>query len=143
MAYYNFKTQGSSAKAYYLGELTSGSSMNVASKYDDYANLTSDNFVVVPQTKSASSTKTNTNYVDWGGWTEKRSDTNTATYTQPSVSYNASTGALTFTSTVACGGSSYGSDNSNPSAGKWCYTYPSATQNLTAKVYLLPEIESL
>ena len=143
MGYYNFKAQSSGSKSYYLGEITSGSSMNVASKYTDYASLTKDNFVVVPQTKSASSTKTGTNYVDFGGWTESRSDTNTATYTQPNISYNASTGVLSFTSTVACGGSSYGYNAASPGDGKWCYTYPSTSVALKAKVYLLPEIESL
>ena len=35
--------------AYYLGTLGNGGTVNIASRYDDYANLTSNNFLAVPQ----------------------------------------------------------------------------------------------
>lgn len=142
MAYYNFMAEGSGNKAYYLGELAHGATMNVASKYEDYANLTAENFVVVPQSNSASGFATNTNYVNVYGWTERRDDTNTANYTAPSINYNPATGQLSFSSTLVVGGFSVGRDNDG-SSGRWCYTYPSATVGLTAKVYLLINIESL
>ena len=142
MGYYNFKTQGNAgASAYYLGTLASGATMDIAAKYDDYANLTSDNFVIVPQTNVASASGYNTNYVDVDGWTEYRQDNNTSNYYAPSVTYTSSTGQLSFTSTLVVGGNSFGGDTHHSDT--WCYTYPSATVGLTAKVYLLPEIETL
>ena len=142
MGYYNFKTQGNvGASAYYLGTLAHGATMNVAAKYDGYATLTSANFVIVPQTNSASASGYNTNYVDVDGWTEYRQDNNTSAYYAPSINYNASTGQLSFSSTLLVGGNSYGGDVHH--GDRWCYTYPSATVGLTAKVYLLPEIENL
>lgn len=141
MGYYDFRTQGTGNKAYYLGTLAHGSTMNVAAKYDDYANLTSENFVIVPQTNSASAGARNTNYVDVSGWTEYRQDNNSAAYNAPSINYTPSTGQLSFSSTLSVGGSSYGGDVDH--SGKWCYTYPSTSIGLTAKVYLLPEIENL
>lgn len=143
MGYYDFRTQGTGNKAYYLGTLSSGSTMNVAAKYDDYANLTSANFVIVPQSRSTSSSKSNRTYVDFGGWYSTSEDTNTAAYNQPSISYNPSTGVLSFTSTIVVGGSAYDTNEDSPGDGKWNWTYPSATVGLTAKVYLLPEIETL
>lgn len=143
MAYFDFKAQGSGAKAYYLGELDHGVTMDVSAKYEDYANLTADNFIIVPKTKTASSQGQNTTYVDFGGWNNTLVDTNSATYNQPSVSYNPSTGSLSFTSTVVVGGSAYNTNLASPGDGKWNWTYPSVTSGLTAKVYLLPEIEAL
>lgn len=141
MGYFDFRAQNTGKKAYYLGELAHGSTMNVAAKYDDYANLTSDNFVLVPQTNTASASGYNTNYVDVDGWTEYRRDNNTSGYNAPSINYTASTGQLSFSSTLVVGGSSYGGDVHHSDT--WCYTYPSATVGLTCKVYLLPEIENI
>ena len=143
MAYYNFMAEGSTgASAYYLGTLTSGSSMNISSRYPDYANLTSANFLIVPQTKSLSAYATAVYSIyetDWS-WTER--DENTAAYSAPSVSYNPSTGVLSFSSTVTVGGHGYGYDYYNPGP-TWAHTYPSASSGLTAKVYLVPTIENL
>lgn len=142
MSYYNFKAQSSSeTPAYYLGTLNHGATLNVAAKYDGYANLTAANFLVVPQSNSSSASGYNTNYVDVDGWTEYRQDTNTAAYNAPSVNYNPSTGQLSFASTLVVGGNSYGGDVHHSDT--WCFTYPSATVGLTAKVYLLPKIENL
>ena len=143
MSYYNFKAQGTGGPtAFYLGTLAHGSTMNVAAKYDGYANLTSANFVVVPQSNSISSTKTNYNDVDVAGWREAREDTNSASYSAPSINYNASTGQLSFSSTVSCGGNSFGYDVDNYNF-RWGQTYPSASRGLTAKIYLLTEVQNL
>lgn len=142
MAYYNFKTEGSSGRGFYLGTLGHGATMNVAAKYDDYASLTSENFVIVPQSNSAGSIKYGTNYISTAGMTEGREDSNTATYSAPSINYNPSTGQLSFSSTVSCGGYSYGFDSAGGGS-HWGYTYPSASTGLTAKVYLIPEIVNL
>lgn len=144
MAYYDFRTAGEGeqgAKAYYLGELAHGATMNVAAKYADFANLTAANFIVVPQYNTLQANASNTNYVDMAGWTEGRTDENTATYNPPSISYNPSNGTLSFTSTLVVGGRSWGY---NPNVGgAWCFTYPSGSIGLTAKVYLVTQIENL
>ena len=144
MGYYNFKAEGATgAAAYYLGTLNHGSTMNVASKYQDYASLTSANFLIIPQTKTTSATPTDPyEYVAIADWYMKHRDTNSATYTAPSVNYNASTGVLSFSSTVACGGEAYVYDPDNPTR-KLVRTTPSATAGLAAKVYLVPKIENL
>ena len=143
MSYYNFKAQGTGGPtAFYLGTLAHGSTMNVAAKYEGYANLTSANFVIVPQSNSTSAYASNSNYVNVANWTEVREDTNTSAYTAPSINYNPSTGQLSFSSTLSCGGNSFGRD-ADSSSGRWCYTYPSKTIGLTAKVYLLTEVQNL
>ena len=140
MGYYDYKpSQSTNKSAYYLGTLAHGAVMNVAAKYAGYANLTASNFVVVPQTGSASNTRTNSAWIDEANWTLTISDTNTASYSAPSISYNPANGQLSFSSTVSCGGSAY---NYGPGwAGNG--TNPSAAVGLTAKVYLLPDIENL
>lgn len=80
MAYSEWKNAGS--QVYYLG---TGTSFNIAQKLpNDYQNLTADNFIVV--TKSSSS---------WWRWEDKTMDGNWIWYTEPSKSYNPSTGILT------------------------------------------------
>lgn len=143
MGYYNFKAESSTgASAYYLGTLAHGSIMNVASKYEGYANLTKNNFLIVPNSGSTSSAKRNSQAIEIGGWSWVTEDTNTASFTAPSVSYNASNGQLSFSCSVSCGGSSYGHDADNP-AQRFAPTAPSASTGLSAKVYLVPNIENL
>jgi hypothetical protein len=144
MGYYNFKAEGSAGPAaYYLGTLASGSTMNIASRYPDYANLTSANFIIVPQSGSVSNQKTAELQVPWDSpWVEWHYDTNSATFTAPSVSYNPTNGNLSFTCTVACGGNAY-CFNSAYVSSHILSTSPSATQGITAKVYLVPKIENL
>lgn len=143
MAYYNFKAEGSSGtSAYYLGTLAHGGTMDVSAKYEDYANLTSANFLIVPQNGSASSSRQGYQGITMGGWTWVTEDTNTASFVGPTVSYNPSNGRLSFSCYVACGGSSYGHDSDNPGQ-RFAQTAPSASAGITAKVYLVPKIENL
>jgi len=141
MAYYNFKAAGAGAKAYYLGELQHGTTMNVASKYEDYANLTTDNFIIVPKGGVASgSNSCPPNGFETSQW-QVVADCS-AVYTAPSVSYNASSGQLSFSSTLACSGYSYAHDTSGHGT-NWNGVTVDITTGLTADVYLLPEIETL
>ena len=141
MAYYDFRAQGSGAKAYYLGTLEHGQTKNIASLYSDYASLTADNFVVVPQTHQVTAIAVGTQVVD-AGITWRETDQNVAIYTAPTKNYNASTGVFSFSSTVATTGLGYGGTPSQPNKG-WARTVPSKTEGVTADVYLLPEIETL
>jgi len=140
MAYFDFKAQGGGAKAYYLGTLESEATLDVSAKYENYANLTADNFLIVPQTAGADVTASNYNDVDVSGWREFRTDNNAANYIQPAVTYNPSTGQLSFTCSLQIEGWSYGS---NSWGDKWCWTYPRKTIGITSKVYLVTEIEEL
>lgn len=140
MGYYDFKTSNEYTRpALYLGTLTSGGTMNVASKYSDYANLTADNFVIVPQSENVSASANNSTYIDAAGWTEYIFDTNTAAYSAPSITYNPQNGNLTFTSTISCGGNA---SNAGPGWGG-NGTNPRGSKALSAKVYLLPEVETV
>lgn len=143
MGYYNFKAEGSSGTAaYYLGTLSHGSIMNVASKYDGYSNLTKDNFLIVPNSGSTSAHSPGYQGITMGGWTWVTEDTNTAYFVGPTVSYNATNGQLSFSCYVSCGGNSYGHDADDPSQ-HFASTSPSASAGLTAKVYLVTNIENL
>ena len=143
MAYYNFKAEGSSGtSAYYLGTLAHGSIMNVASKYEDYANLTAANFLIVPNSGSTSAHRPGSQEIAMGGWIWVTEDTNTASFVGPSVSYNPANGQLSFSCYVSCGGNSYGHDSDIPSQ-RFASTAPSASAGITAKVYLVPSIENL
>ena len=144
MGYYNFKAEGTNGpSAYYLGTLTSGSSMNIASRYEDYANLTSANFLIIPQSNSVSDQKFYEMTVSWDAtWVEYHYDTNGATYNAPSISYNPTNGNLSFTASVACSGNAYCINSAYPST-QLMPTAPSKTQALTAKVYLVPKVENL
>ena len=99
MAYYDFKPSTTTGSAYYLGQMTSGSTMNVASKYPDYANLTADNFVIEPTNKN-----TSTSYSAWcynvGPQTNLSNGSLSATCNF-SKSYNSSSGILSVTDTVS------------------------------------------
>lgn len=138
MGYYDFKTAGGGTKAYYLGEYASGAQIDVAAKYDDYALLTSDNFIIQPNARSVSSQniKGYTHHFDEErDWCEI-SCAGSASISAPSKSYNSSTGKLSFTLTLsqACG------------SGVWsdvddCRS--STSGGVTAKVYLVTEIEEL
>lgn len=140
--YYDFKTTGSeSGKAYYLGEFTSGDPIDVASKYPKFSALTIDNFAIVPITKYASTQQGNAQTISaTSGWTLYHTDINNATYTAPSVTYNSSTGQLSFSASLSVGGQAYNSQNGGGTA---AHTYPATTQPLTAKVYLLPKVEDI
>ena len=144
MGYYDYKpSQSTNKSAYYLGTLAHGAVMNVAAKYAGYANLTANNFVVVPQSGDASATGYKSFYHEgWdANWTEEHHDTNTASYRQPEITYNPSSGQLSFSCTLGVGGSAY----CNQYGGWWSglQTNPSTAVGLTAKVYLLPDIENL
>ena len=138
MAYYNFKAESASGKAYYLGTYSSGAQIDVAAKYSGYANLTSANFIVQPEAKSISSRniKGYTHHFDYErDWCEI-SCAGSASISGPTINYNASTGKLSFSQTLSqwCG------------SGVWDDTddcQSSTSGGMTAKVYLLPEIEAL
>ena len=141
MAYYNFKTEGSSGKAYYLGTISHGGTMNVAAKYDDYANLTAANFVVKSAGGSCSYTgiRVGRHRFDNGidpGDSADISVAGSASVTAPTVSYNPSTGVLSFSHYIS----------GSASAGIWSDTNEaskSGSSGLSGYVYLLPEIENL
>ena len=141
MGYYNFKTEGSGGRAYYLGTISNGGTMNVAAKYDDYANLTADNFVVQSAAGSCSYTGNRAgrhrfdNGIDPGDSADI-SVAGSAYVSAPSVSYNPSTGVLSFSQYIQ-GTASAGIWDSTSEASK------SGSAGMTAKVYLLPEIETL
>lgn len=141
MGYYDFKAQGASGKAFYLGELAHGSTMDISAKYDDYANLTADNFLIVPQSAISQASAVNYQHISRSNWDEQHDDFNRATYTAPSISYAPSTGQLSFTSTLMCDGVGYLSEEGEE--GSWSYTRPESTTGLTAKVYLVTGIEAL
>ena len=136
--YYNFKTEESGAKAYYLGEYASGAQIDVASKYPDYAGLSADNFIIQPTALSiyTQNIKGYTHHFDTErDWCEI-SCAGRATLSAPSKSYNSSTGQLSFTLTLSewCG------------SGVWddiddCQKSTSGA--VTAKVYLVTGIESI
>ena len=139
MGYYNFKAEESGgAKAYYLGTYSSGANIDVSAKYSDYAALTAANFVIHPSARSVSSSniKGYTHHFDYDrDWCEV-SCAGSATISAPTVSYNSTTGILSFSLTLSqsCGG------------GVWDDTSEvrsSSSGGVSAKVYLLPEIEEL
>ena len=142
MGYYDFKAEGGGgAKAYYLGEYSSGAQINVAAKYADYAMLTADNFIIQPKASSATYTgirvgkHTFDNGVDPG----ERVDISVAgraDLSAPTISYNSSNGMLSFTQTLS----------GTASAGIWSSTNEASQSGsgaVTAKVYLVTEIENL
>lgn len=139
--YYNFKADGPSAKAYYLGEYESGAQINVAAKYPNYSLLTQDNFVIQPKAKTLSVTgnrvgrHTFDNGIEEGG-SAYISVRGSSSITAPTISYDSSTGALSFSQTISV----------DVGAGIWDSTSEakkSGSGTITAKVYLLPEIENL
>ena len=138
MAYYDFKSQDSSKKAYYLGTYSSGTQIDISARYSDYANLTSANFVIQPEAKSiyTQNIKGYTHEFDEPREWCEISCAGRATFSAPTINYNASTGKLSFTQTLYewCG------------SGVWDDTndcQKSQTEGMTAKVYLLPEVEAL
>ena len=141
MGYYDFKTAGGGTKAYYLGEYTSGTQIDVSARYADYAMLTSDNFII--QTNAASKyyvgrrvgSHTFDNGIDPGDSADI-SVAGQASLTAPSISYNSSTGMLSFSQTL----SGYASAGIWDNTGEASYNGSTA---VTAKVYLVTEIENL
>lgn len=141
MGYYNFKSQGSGGRAYYLGTISNGGTMNVAAKYDDYANLTADNFVVQSAAGSCSYSGNRVGHHKFSNGLEPGeyadiSVRGSAYVSAPSVSYNPSTGVLSFSQYIQ-GTSSAGIWDNDNEASK------SGSAGIAAKVYLLPEIENL
>ena len=139
MAYYNFKTQGNvGASAYYLGTLAHGSTMNVAAKYDGYATLTSANFVIMPLAASASSSNIEgkTHHFDHDRDECDISVAGSASLSTPNINYNPSTGSLSFSMVLSqwSGGGVWSSTSEIQS---------SSSSGVSARVYLLPEIETL
>ena len=139
MAYYNFKTQGNvGASAYYLGTLAHGATMNVAAKYDGYATLTSANFVIMTQATSTSSSNIEgkTHHFDHDRDECDISVAGSASLSAPTINYNPATGSLSFSQTLYqwSGGGVWSSTSEIQS---------SRTVGVTARVYLLPEIESI
>ncbi len=139
MAYYNFKAESSSSgKAYYLGTYNSGAQIDITAKYSDYAQLTKNNFVIQPTARSTSSQniKGKVHYFDEERDSCELSCGGSASMTAPNISYNSSTGKLSFSMVLSqtSGGGVWGSTNEITS---------SSSVVITAKVYLLPEIEAL
>ena len=139
MAYYNFKTQGNAgASAYYLGTIAHGGTMDVSAKYDGYATLTSANFIVQPEAKSTSSRNVEgkTHHFDHERDECDISCAGSASLSAPTINYTPSTGQLSFSQTLSQsnGGGIWSSTNEITS---------SSSVGITAKVYLLPEIENL
>lgn len=140
--YYDFKTvETEGEKAYYLGQYASGVQIDVAAKYPKFSSLTKDNFVVVPQNAYVEDNKQNSQSISSSGWTLIHVDTNVASYTAPNVTYNSSTGKLSFSASVVIGGTAYNTDTGGVNI--WARTNPSKAAALTAKVYLLPEVEDI
>ena len=126
--------------AYYLGTWNNGTTKNIASKYADYANLTANNFIAVPQSNSKSASASGAFFVYWyDNWYQFVDDTNTVSYSQPSITYDASNGNLTVSSSLSVSGtaSNRGTDIGLTTIGA------NGSVGLTSKVYLLPEIENL
>lgn len=139
--YYNFKAQDSGAKAFYLGEYASGAQIDVAAKYPDYAGLTADNFIIQNKAGSTSYTGNRVGYHRFDNGLEpgEKADISIAgvvAVSAPSISYNSSTGKLSFSISVS-GTSSAGIWDSTNEASK------SGSTTLNAKVYLVTDIENL
>ena len=129
-------------KSYYLGTLASGGTMNIAAKYAGYRNLTVSNFVLVPQSNSTSASSSVSGYCPGGDtWYGTLYDTNTGSYSAPTVSYNASSGILSYSASISLAGSAY--SQSAGGAIRVGDTAPRGSVGLTAKVYLLPVIGSI
>jgi len=140
MGYYDFKTNSESSQAaLYLGTFTSGTEIDVASKYSRYGSLTEDNFAVVPQGGNTTASYSKSHVIS-GNTQMAVQGLGKATYTF-STSYNASTGKLTITNTVNSyeNGRLYDPVSGNPSL----WYSASNTAFLSAKVYLLPSIENV
>lgn len=142
MGYYDFKTNSVSGQsALYLGTFTSGTAIDVSSKYSKYGSLTADNFAVVP-TGGSATTSHSTNIVIPGTHADpsvKVTGSGTSTYTF-NKTYNASTGTLTITNTV----SDHTTGTIRDQATSRSYNYDkSSSTNLSAKVYLLPSIQDV
>ena len=141
MAYYDFKTAGGGSKAYYLGTLAHGATMDVSAKYADYANLTATNFLAVAKSQSTSaSAQSNTNnyYTD-----HFRVETfGSCAFYAPTISYNPANGQLSFSSTLAYGTRA---NNKDPIDGDaWNDTgWGNSTVGVSADIYLVTEIETL
>ena len=139
--YYNFKTEGSGAKAYYLGDYASRAQIDIASKYPDYAGLTADNFIIQNKAGSTSYSGNRVGYHRFENGLDpgEKADISiagSASVSAPSISYNSSTGKLSFSISLA--GSS--------SAGIWDRTNEASyngSTTVTAKVYLVTDIENL
>lgn len=126
--------------AYYLGTLGNGGTVNIASRYDDYANLTSNNFLAVPQSNSKSASNTGSFYVYWNvDWAQYIDDSNGVSYSAPSISYNPSNGNLTVSSSLSVSGTA---SNRGTDIGLATVS-TSGSVGLTSAIYLLPEIENL
>lgn len=140
MGYYDFKTSNENAQpALYLGTYNSGSQINVTSSYERYADLTADNFVVEPVNGSATGTYSKGHYIQDGGWTITVDGSYTASCAF-SKSYNPSTGVLTIINTVS--GSTSGRLRDQQGVVNEPYSSSKST-GLSAKVYLLPEVETV
>lgn len=139
MGYFDFKTDAANAQpALYLGTYSSGSQINVTSKYSNYASLTASNFIVEPIGGSTSGSYSKSHDIKVGGWTIYLSGSYSASCSF-NKTYNASTGVLSITNTVsrATNGSLY-----DYSGGSVYEPYSSSgTSGLSAKVYLVPDIE--
>ena len=138
MAYYNFKTEGSDSKpAYYLGTYNSGVTIDITSRYPNYAQLTSNNFVIQELSKYTDASR----YGKGHDFDHDRdyceiSVAASTSLSNPSISYNSSTGKLSFSQTLSVSGG----------AGIWSSTSEatcSSAVTVSAKVYLLPEIETI
>ena len=141
MGYYDFKTVGGGAKAYYLGDYASGVQINVAAKYDDYAMLTADNFIIQPKAASFTYVGIRVGHHTFDNGIEPGDSADIsvqggASLTTPSISYDSSTGMLSFTLSLV-GISRAGIWDSTSEASK------GDSMGVTAKVYLVTEIESL
>lgn len=138
MAYYDFKPSTTTGSAYYLGTMTSGSTMNITSKYPDYANLTADNFVIEPTNKNTSGSYSA--YCSNEGPQTNLSNGSLSASCSFSKSYNSSSGILTVTDTVSA--STSGSLMSNSGIVNVPFS-KNISAGMSVKVYLLPNIETI
>ena len=126
--------------AYYLGTVGNGGTVNVKNKYADYANLTLSNFVVIPRSGNTSASNSTSTWTGGAPHYGKLHDTNTGNFSM-SVSYNATSGVLTYGASISIGGEAYA--KSDGGALETNHTAPRGSIGLIADVYLLPVIGSI
>ena len=144
MDFANGSGGGSSAPAaYYLGALSNGGTMNIASKYDDYANLTSANFLAVPYAGGGITWNYSDSFAFPAGYESPFAvthlDNTSTTFSPPSISYNPVNGNLTY----SCYNRTDDTSNVTILGATILPKTGNKTQGISAKIYLVPNIENL
>ena len=129
-------TSDKSNKVYYLGEYNNGDTIDIASKYANYADLTADNFVVSQSVAQGGSVvATVSAYSDRAIGTTPTATANCGTFVS-NKAYNQGTGKLTINSYLDVGATVW-SEGQVGGQTRYYQASNSGQFGLKAKVYLI------